>query len=185
MNAEPRSANPVRAAIAVLTPLLGVAIAYVLLWVSDRLLYIGPLDRAKFGWLVVVPIWSLTPVAAALAWRPLDSRQSAAISGVTGLILSAASAVLVWLGNAFTNCQYGAVRTPAEWIGPSVAVGLVIGGGFAITCLITTVLMRRRPGWVAAVVGAGTAFALIFAALLVFTMIIGLGSGTCQRPPLN
>ena len=46
-------ATQVRLAIAMLTPLVGVALAYGLWWISDRLLYIGPLDRATFGWLVV------------------------------------------------------------------------------------------------------------------------------------
>jgi hypothetical protein len=35
------------------------------------------------------------------------------------------------------------------------------------------------------VVGGGSAFALIFAALLVASLLVGIGSGTCQRPPLT
>ncbi|MBA2373099.1 MAG: hypothetical protein H0V74_02700, partial [Chloroflexi bacterium] len=36
-------------------PLALVALAYALWWLSDRLGYIGPLDRAAFGWAVVIP----------------------------------------------------------------------------------------------------------------------------------
>jgi hypothetical protein len=180
-----RPATPVRLAIGMLTPLAGVVLAYVLWWISDRLLYIGPLDRAKFGWLVVVPVWSLTPVAAAYAWRTLDQRQSAVAAGVVGLILTVASAVLFWVASAFPDCQFGAVRTPAEWIVPSLIVGIVIGGGFAASCLAGTATLRRGHRWISLVVGGGSAFVLIFAALLVASLFIGIGHGVCQRPPLN
>jgi hypothetical protein len=180
-----RSATPVRWAVALLTPLAGVVLAYVLWWISDRLLYIGPLDRAKFGWLVVMPVWSITPVAAGYAWRTLDQRQSAVAAGVVALTLTAASAVLFWIAIAFPNCQFGAVRTPAEWIVPSVVVGIVIGGGFAASCLASTATLRRGHRLITLVVGGGSAFVLIFAALLVATLFIGIGTGTCQRPPLS
>src|SRR5258705_6666108 len=36
-------------------------------FVSDRLVTIGPFDRAKIGWAVVVPLLALAPGAAALA----------------------------------------------------------------------------------------------------------------------
>src|SRR5919106_4121180 len=116
----PRRATAVRLAIATLTPLVGVALAYVLWWISDRLLYIGPLDRAKFGWLVVVPVWSLTPVAAAFAWRALNPRQSAVVAGVVGLVLAASAAFLFWLASAFPDCQFGAGRSPPPRTGPSL-----------------------------------------------------------------
>jgi hypothetical protein len=113
-----RPATKVRLAVAILTPLVGVAAACGLWWTSDRLVYIGPLDRATFGWLIVVPVWSLTPVAAAAAGRPLEPRQSRAAAGVIGLILAGASAALFWMASAFPNCEFGAVRTPGEWVVP-------------------------------------------------------------------
>ena len=51
------------------TPLLVVAVAFVLWWISDRLLYVGPLDRATFGWAVVVPLWAAAPTFAGFSWR--------------------------------------------------------------------------------------------------------------------
>ncbi len=145
----PRPASTVRLAIAALTPLAGVALAYVLWWLSNRLLYIGPLDRATFGWLVVVPIWSLTPVAAAYAWRPLTPRQSAVAAGAIALLLTAVAAVLFWLAAAFPNCEFGAVRSSAEWIVPSLIVGLVIGAGLAAACLVAAAVARRARWWAA------------------------------------
>jgi hypothetical protein len=175
-----RPATQARLATAVLTPLVGVALAYGLWWISDRLLYNGPLDRAQFGWLVVVPVWSLTPVAAAHAWRTLNSRQSTVAAGVVGLLLTVASAVLFWAASAFPNCEFGAVRTPGEWVIPSVIVGLAVGAGFAAACLGATAVAKRARWWAVLLVGAGSAFALVFVAILVAAPF--LMSGGCQRP---
>jgi hypothetical protein len=167
--------------IAVATPLASVALAYALWWISDRLIYIGPLDRAKFGWLVVVPVWALTPLVAAFAWRPLNTRQSAGAAGIVGLVITASAAVRLWLAAAFPACEFGAVRSPAEWILPSVIVGVVIGGGFAATCLGTAAVLRRWQWWSALLVGAPSAVALVFLAGLVAVPFIMTGG--CQRPP--
>ena len=164
-------------------PLAGVALAYALWWISDRLLYVGPLDRATFGWLVVVPVWSLTPVLAAFAWRRLNPGQTVAVAAAVGLVLSASAALLFWLAAAAPNCQFGAVRSPAEWVVPSLIIGLVIGGGFAAACLGTTAVARRARWWAVLAIGAGSAFALVFLAILVATPF--LLSGGCQRPPLT
>jgi hypothetical protein len=179
----PRQVTAARVAIAALTPLVGVALAYALWRISDRLLQIGPLDRAMFGWLVVLPIWSLTPVAAAYAWRPLSSRQSAAAAVVVGLVLTAAAAVLFWLAAAIPNCEFGSVRAPEEWIIPSLVVGVVNGGGFAAACLGAAAVARRTRWWAALLVGAGSAFTLMFVALLVAAPFVM--SGGCQRPPVG
>lgn len=175
-----RPASSLRVAFAALVPLAGVALAYALWWISDRLLYVGPLDRAQFGWLVVVPVWSLTPVAAAYAWRTLGPPVRATAAGVVGFILAVASAGLFWSASAFPSCEFGAVRSPGEWVIPSLVVGLVIGGGFAAICLGATAVARRTRWWVVVLAGAGSAFALVFLAILVAAPF--LMSGGCQRP---
>ena len=175
-----RPAISLRVALAALVPLMGATLAYGLWWISDRLLYIGPLDRAQFAWLVVVPVWSLTPVAAAYAWRALNPRQLVVAAGVIGLILAVASSVLFWAATAFPNCEFGVVRTPGEWIIPSIIVGFVIGAGFAATCLGATAVTRHARWWAVLSAGAGSGFALVFAAILVAAPF--LMSGGCQRP---
>jgi hypothetical protein len=169
-----------RIALAAAAPLGAVALAYGLWWISDRLLYIGPLDRAKFGWLVVVPVWSLTPVLAALIWRPLTPRQTGAVAALVGTVLSASAGLLFWFAATAADCQYGAVRSPDEWVLPSLIIGLVVGGGFAAACLAATETARRTRWWAALLVGAISAFALVFMAILVATPFIL--SGGCQRP---
>jgi hypothetical protein len=61
-----------------------------------------------------------------------------------------------------------------------VIVGLVIGGGFAAACLGATAVARRAGWWAVLLAGAGSAFALVFVAILVAAPI--LMSGGCQRP---
>ena len=85
--------NAAHLALGVLAPLATVALAYGLWFVSDRLLYIAPLDRAAFGWAVVVPVWALAPVAAAFAWRRLTPRGITMAAAALGLIVGGLAAV--------------------------------------------------------------------------------------------
>ena len=163
-------------------PLVGVGLAYALWWISDRLLYVGPLDRAQFGWLVVVPVWSLSPFAAAYAWRRLDESQRLMVASIVGSALAVVAAFLFWLASAIPDCQFGAVRSPAEWIVPPLIVGVVVGAGFAATCLATTAVLRGHR-WAALLVGAASAFALVFAIVLVASSLLPLGTGICQPLP--
>ena len=180
LNSGTRQTNGAQVALAAAVPLAGVALAYGLWWISDRLLYIGPLDRAKFGWLVVIPVWSLTPVLAALSWRPLSRGQTVGVAAIIGVALSASAALLFWLAASAPDCEFGAVRSPAEWVLPSLIIGLVVGGGFAAACLGTAAVARRSRWRAVLLVGAGSAFALVFVAIMVATPF--LLSGGCQRP---
>jgi hypothetical protein len=163
-------------------PLGLVALAYVLWWLSDRLLYVGPFDRAAFGWAVVIPVWLAAPVAAGFAWRGLRSSTRNIMALVVGALVAGVAAVLFWQSVAYPNCEYGATHTPAEWILPSLVLGAVIGGGLAISALVTSATVRQGRPWLAVVVGAGTEVVMVFAAILVAGMML-LGPG-CQRPPV-
>ncbi len=178
---SPSLARLGRVAAAAMLPLAGAGLAYLLSWVSDRLLYIGPFDRAAFGWFVVVPVWALTPLAGAVAWRAIDARDAAWAAAVAGLVISAVATSLFWLAVAFPACDFGAMRTPAESILPSLVVGVVVGGGFAATCLATTAVLRGGRLWSALLVGAGSAVGLVFLAAVATPLIL---SGGCQRPPV-
>lgn len=163
-------------------PLGLVALAYALWWVSDRLLYIGPLDRAAFGWAVVIPVWLAAPIAAGFAWRGLTARASRLAAVVVGSVIAGVAAVLFWQSVAYPDCAYGATHTPADWVLPSLVLGLVIGGGLAISALLTSRFVHQGRPWRAVVLGAGTETVMVFAAILVAGMML-LGPG-CQRPPV-
>lgn len=172
---------PGRFALGVAVPLALVALAYALWWVSDRLLYIGPLDRAAFGWAVVIPAWLAAPVAAGFAWRGLTSRARSTAAVIVGTVIAGVAAVLFWQSVSYPDCAYGATHTPGDWVLPSLVLGSVIGGGLAVSALIASRFVRQGRLWAAAVLGAGTEIVMVFAAILVAGMML-LGPG-CQRPP--
>ena len=172
---------PLRFAGGVALPLAVVALAYALWWLSDRVGYIGPLDRAAFGWAVVIPVWLAAPIVAGLAWRRLSPRGSIVAAVVFGAIVSGTAAVLFWQAVAFPSCEFP-VRAPIDWVLPSLFVGAVIGAGPAATGLIASKLVRAGHPWRAAVLGTGAEIVMVFAAILVAGIVL-LGPG-CQRPPV-
>lgn len=165
---------------AVAIPLAVAGAAYGLWFVSDRLVQIGPLDRATFGWLVVIPLWAAAPVAAGPAWRRLPSATRWIASTICGLVVGAAITVLVWLDVSAPDCQFGPVRAPVDWSVPAIAVGLLIGGGFAIAGVVATRFVAAGRPWPALLLGATIQLAVAALAILFFStqMITGL----CQRP---
>ncbi len=173
---------PGHVALGVAAPLALVALAYALWWVSDRLLYIGPLDRAAFGWAVVIPVWLAAPVAAGFAWRGLPSRANNVAALIVGTVIAGVAAVLFWQSVAYPDCASGATHTPADWVLPSLVLGLVIGGGLAVSALIASRFVRQGRPWRAVFLGAGTEIVMVVAAILVAGMML-LGPG-CQRPPI-
>jgi hypothetical protein len=86
-------------------PLGAVGGAWLLWRISDALGYIGPFDKATFGWLVVVPVWSLTPLIAAFTWRRLDSTSSRAIAAASGALIATAAALAFWSSVAFPDAS--------------------------------------------------------------------------------
>jgi hypothetical protein len=174
-----------RVALAVAIPLAVVSLAYALWWLSDRLLYIGPLDRAAFGWAVVIPVWIGGPVSAAFAWRPLTGPQTRAAALGFGLIVSAATAVLFWQSVAFPDCA-SPIRSAAEWVLPACIVGLTVGGGLAVSGLLGTSIVRSGHPWRAVILTAAAEFGLIFVAIFVFVGVslgAGLACGLPRIPP--
>ena len=76
----PSSQNPwPRIVVGAVLPLAVAGIAYLLWWISDRLLYVGPLDRAALGWVVVIPTWIAAPAVAGLLRRCEDRPRASAM----------------------------------------------------------------------------------------------------------
>lgn len=178
---DPTGRPVVSFALGVAVPLAVVALAYAMWWLSDRLLYIGPLDRAAFGWAVVIPLWVSTPIAAGFVWHRLNLRGRTLAASVVGAVVSAVATVLLWRSAAYATCEFGATRASIDWVLPSLLVGVVIGGGLAVSGLLAATLVRRVRPWRAAVLGAGTDVVLVFAAILAGAVLMGPG---CQRPPV-
>ena len=163
-------------------PLVILAVAYALWWISDRLLYIGPLDRAAFGWAVVIPVWVAAPIVAGFAWRTASPTERAMAAVLVGSIVTAVATSLIWRAIAYTDCDTGALRSSIDWAGPSLIVGIAIGGGVAVSGTLVAQLARAGRPWLAVIAGAVTEVAMIFLAILVAAD--ALFGPVCRRPPI-
>ena len=164
---------------AVAAPLAVVGLASVLWWISDRLLYIGPFDRATFGWLVVVPVWATAPLVAGFAWRRLEPAARTFAATAYGVVVGGVVALLLWQEVAFPACSTGPARTPAEWSLPAITLGVVVGGGFGLSGLLASGLVRQGHPWRALAFGAATQLAIV---VIAFTLAFVLLFGVCDRP---
>jgi hypothetical protein len=179
---RPDEAQAVNFGLGLGVPLAVVALAYGLWWLSDRLVYIGPFDRAAFGWAVVIPVWVSAPIAAGFAWRRLSARRTLVAAITVGAAVGAATAALLWQSVAYPACEDGAARAPADWILPSLFVGVIVGAGLAASGLLAVALLRRKQPWRAAILGAGAELALVLLAVVVAAGVM-MGP-SCQRPPI-
>jgi len=168
---------------AIVVPLTVVGVAYLLWVVSDRLLYVGPLDRATFGWLVVAPVWLAAPIAAAFAARRLDSSARRVAALGTGAVVAGVGAILFWQAVAFPDCQFGARQDAAAVALQSIVIGAIVGAGFGLTALLVGHFVQEQRPWRAVAIGAFAGIAVLFVDVLVASLVL-LGSDGCQRPIL-
>jgi hypothetical protein len=179
---RPRVARLRRLAPGVIAPLAAVAAAYALWWISDRLVVIGPLDRAAFGWIVVIPVWLSAPIVAGFVWSGLGRSDTRVVAIVVGSVIGTVAAAMFGRSVSSSVCEYGARQTSAETLIASLILGIVIGGGVVLSGLLAAGAFRRGRPWQALVLGAAAEFGLVFVAILVAGIaLMGMG---CQRPPL-
>jgi hypothetical protein len=177
----PSGPNPwPRIVVGAVVPLAVVGLAYLLWWISDRLVYVGPLDRAAFGWVVVIPTWIAAPALVGFVWRTLDQRTTLAVAALVGTMIAAVTALLLWQAIAFPACETGAIRTPQEMALPALLIGSVVGGGVALSGLVSARFARQGRLIAALVLGATTEVLMVAVAILVAASTL-LGP-SCQRP---
>jgi hypothetical protein len=162
-----------------IVPMVVVALSFALWLISDRLLYVGPIDRATFGWLVVVPLWAAAPAFAGLSWRAVADTARTQFAAVGGLTIGASAAVLLWSAVAAPAVGCVPTRTVLELIPPALAVGAVVGGGFFLAC-------RLASGEIAAGrIGRGVTYgATIQVVVIPVASLLAMFAfrGLCQRP---
>jgi hypothetical protein len=173
-----------RVALGVALPLLFTSLAYGLWWISDQLVVIGPLDRASFGWIVVVPLWLLAPVVAGFSWRALSTGQARLAALIVAASISAGAALLYWqsIGTPF-DCGFGTVTPPIDFLPQTLIVGAIVGGGLALDGLLVATLARLGVRWWAVVIGAGTEVVILGLAL--FAILATWEGHTCFVPGPN
>lgn len=171
-----------RVALGIALPLLFVSLAYGLWWISDQLVVIGPLDRASFGWIVVVPLWLSAPVAAGFSWRSLSATQTRLAALLVGASISAGAALVYWqsIGTPF-DCGFGTVTPPIDFLPQTLLVGVIVGGGLVLDGLLVARLARLGVRWWAVIVGGMTEVVMV---ALAFIALYATWEGhTCFLPP--
>lgn len=171
MHAEQRRrSGVVDPLLAIAIPLALLALAYALWAISDRLLQIGPFDRAAFGWIVVIPIWWLAPGVAGLAWSRVPASRPRIAAPIVGGLVAAVSGILLAHSITFANCA--PVVSWTDNLPASLAIGVAIGAGPAIGALAAASVARRLTGVsrVVAAVGTGGAIGVVgfFGAIMTF-----------------
>jgi hypothetical protein len=165
-------------------PLAFFALLYGLWLASDRLVHVGPLDRGSFFWVVLLPLWCLSPSLAALLWRGHPGPDGARLVAVAvGLVLAVVASAILWLAGTTDQdaCKFGPRTGAPGLIVPMGSLGILIGGGWALNAILA-----------ASVVGGGKLFrgvglgvALAFAHFLIVVVATGLVimvTGGCNRP---
>jgi hypothetical protein len=125
-------------------------------------------------------VWIAAPIAAGFAWHRLTPRQSLVVAVVVGATVSLAAAFLFWQAVAYPDCVFGQIRTPGDWILPSLTLGGVIGGGLAASGLLASNLAREGRPRRAVVLGAGMEVVMVIAAIAVLGLVSLVP--LCERP---
>jgi hypothetical protein len=165
-------------------PLLILSVAYSLWWISDQLLYIGPLDRAAFSWAFVVPVWLSAPVVAGFIWKSFGARRARIAALGLGAVVSAVASYAFWqsIGTPF-DCGFGTVTPAIDFLPQTLIVGILVGGGLALDGLAVRELARHGVRWWAVVIGSGTELFLVFVAF--FAVFAAFEGHTCFVPGPN
>jgi hypothetical protein len=148
--------------------------------ISDRLLWIGPLDRAAFGWLVVIPLLVLTTPVAADSWDGLDRRGRKAAGLALGASVAAVVATMLAGDRIAVDCQFGpALVGPVEVVVRSLVAGAVSGGAQVAAVLITQQVRPRKSfqRW-----AAGTLLGAAAWTATLFSIMVATPFAMCPRP---
>jgi hypothetical protein len=163
---------------------LGIAPALLVLalavwFVSDRLVTIGPFDRAKIGWAVVLPLLALAPGAAALAGSGSTSPRLARLV-VAGTSIATGIFVVLGLVSAITFIDCRPATGPLEVVPRTLPTAFVLGIGFAISAAAAWGPALHGRRLVALVVGA--AVWIVAAALGLFAFFVSFPPLSCGAP---
>ena len=149
-------------------------------YVSDRLIFVGPFDRAQIGWAVVVPLLALAPGVAGLAEGQEEFEESSRlVANLTTVGIGMAATTTVLATVTFANCR--PVTNPLDILPQALVTGLLAAAAFAVPYRVAAYLSRRVRPWQAVVPAAG--LWLLMAGLLVFVNFLFLFPAlSCAKP---
>ena len=141
--------------------------AFGLLKISSDLVYIGPWDRATFGWAVPVPMLLIAPAVSGLAARSAGERPA-----VIALLVVAAGIgllVMAYLAGSIDRIGCAVVTDKAHMFGHFASVGVVAAAGFALAGWFA---LANRRSLVAGVVGGVILSIATWAAILMTLQLL-------------
>jgi hypothetical protein len=154
-------------------------LGWVIWLVSDRLVIIGPFDRAQVEGVVVVPLLALAPGAAALAGRRTGRPRLAGLV-VAGVSIGVAVFVLIELATSITFLECRPVTSPVDVVPRVLAIAIVSGFGFAIPAAAAWGPAQAGRTLLALAVGAIVWMALSILAIGVF--VVSFPALSCVPP---
>jgi len=169
-------------AVGLLGPLAIAVLAYVLWRISDALVYIGPFDRAQFGWGVVIPVWLAVPVVASFLWARLGTGRATQAAIALNAVITVPTVWLLWRAavDSGAGCQFGPAISSEQRLVQAIVVGVLIGLDPAVAGLVGRRFAARGETGRAVVAAIGVGFALFWVAVLGGAAIT-MGPG-CNRP---
>jgi len=148
-------------------------------WLSDRLLVIGPFDRAQIGWLLVVPMLALGPGLAGLAeavphLAQLSRRLALATAVITGVSVAA------WIATNTTQVGCRPVTSPLDVLWQSIVTGVLASLAFFGGYVVAAAQASDHP--LAAVVGGAVTWLVIGAADVLLLLVVLFPALSCAPP---
>lgn len=165
-------------------PLLLVA-AFAANQIGEGLVAAGQVDRAAFGWFVVVPLVLLSPGAAALVWQATGRRHLAGLL-ITGMSLAIGLVVEVVLALTVRWVGCAPVHDPLDVVGPALPIALAAAAAFGlsgIAAMVSVGLGGRARLVVIRTVSFGAIGLMAFGVAALFVLASTFaGTGVCAAP---
>jgi hypothetical protein len=134
-------------------------LAFGVLFLAGQAGSLGPLDFARYQWLILA-LWISAPVVGGFASRVLDNRQLTSGATVLGLVLGVfVAAFFLTAAGTASSCRDAGNGHALGYALGCAGVGAIVGIGIGASELVTALLARR--GWllVPLLVGGGISLA--------------------------
>jgi MFS family permease len=162
-------------------PAVCLAVAYATWVLFDQLGGMGPLDRAKLGWLVTIPLIASAPGLAAAALSAAGTRRALVAVGVVSV---GAATFTTWLlMSSTTRIGCDAVSTPWQVLPSAAIVGLVAGMSlFAASAIAARISRRLKAHNVLGGLAIGATLGGIGGAATLFALSVAFPAVLCAPP---
>jgi len=148
----------------------------VFVWVAiDTLGAVGPLDKAKLGWLVAVPLTLALPVLTAWAGGQLGRWGRPVLAALVGLVAGLAVAWPIWVSFSGLCAAVGRPVPIVSIATTGMIVGLTLFGAVLAAGAALDLNRTRRTASALAFVSAAVVCAIGFAVFVLLSIMLFFG----------